>query len=98
MRLPIVCYLYDEETGVYLNRSVEAIPDPKVRGLYNIPINATLEAPPSTPDPHRQVAVFRDNEWHIERKGSVPMTSEPVATKQASKQVQANEDEINQRR
>jgi len=77
MRLPMICYLYDEETGVYLNRSAEAKADPKQRGVFDIPINATLEPPPSVPDPDRQVAVYRDDEWHVERKASAPeLTSE----------------------
>jgi hypothetical protein len=97
-KLPLICYLYDEQTGIYINRTAEAKEDLKVRGVFNIPVNATLDVPPSVADPHTQVAVFRNDKWVVERKGSVPLTDTPVATKQATKRVQTNEEEINQRR
>lgn len=79
-KLPLVAYLFDEETGAYLNATVEAIADPTERGKFTIPVNATLEPPPSVPDPRRQVAVYRNDEWHVERKGSSPDAGTPEAT------------------
>lgn len=91
-KLPMVCYLYDEETGVYLNQSAEAKEDPKQRGHFNIPVNATLQPPPSVPDPRRHVAVFRNDEWTVERKASRAMSDdeEPAPTK--TKRVKAPDD------
>lgn len=89
-KLPMICYLYDEETGVYLNQSAEAREDPKQRGVFDVPVNATLEPPPSVPDPRRQVAVYRDGEWHIERKASAPMTDDEK--KAPTKKVRATTD------
>jgi hypothetical protein len=84
MKMPMIAYLYDEETGVYLNRAVEAKADPKQRGVFDIPVNATLEPPPSVADPERQIAVFQDDEWHIMRKAGVPDTGERnIKTKKA---------------
>jgi len=93
MRLPMICYLYDEETGVYLNRSAEAKEDPKQRGVFDIPINATLEPPPSVPDPDRQVAVYYDDEWHVERKASAPElgTEKKIMTKKVKAPKDADE-------
>ena len=88
MKLPVVAYFYDEETGVYLNRGTEAKEDPKKRGTFDIPVNATLEPPPSVPDPERQIAVFKDDEWHIMRKAGVPLTDGPkIKTKKAVSKV-----------
>jgi len=93
MKLPMICYLYDEETGVYLNRSAEAREDPKQRGVFDIPINATLEVPPSVADPHRQVAVYYDDEWHVELKASAPIDPDaPAPKKGLTKKVKAPTD------
>jgi len=90
MKLPMIAYLYDEETGVYLNRSVEAKEDLKQRGVFDIPINATLDAPPSVPDPERQIAVYDGDEWHIMRKGGIP--DEGTGKKVLTKKVKASAD------
>jgi hypothetical protein len=89
----MIAYLYDEETGIYLNRAVEAKADPKQRGVFDVPINATLEPPPSVPDPERQVAVYRDDEWHIERKASAPEldTEKKVLTKKVKAPADADQ-------
>ena len=91
-KLPMICYLYDEETGVYLNQSAEAVEDLKQKGHFNIPVNATLEPPPSVPDPRRHVAVYRDDEWHVELKGSRSMTEDEPAPKGKTKKVKAPDD------
>jgi len=92
-KLPMICYLYDEETGVYLNRSTEAKPDPNKRGVFDIPINATLDPPPSVPDPERQIAVYKDDEWHIMRKAGAPDkgTEKSVPTKKVKAPADADE-------
>jgi len=91
-KLPMIAYLYDEETGVYLNQTVEAKEDPKQKGVFNIAINATLEPPPSVPDPRRDVAVYYDDEWHIERKASRPIDPDEPTKKTLTKKVKAPTD------
>jgi hypothetical protein len=91
MKLPMIAYLYDEETGVYLNRSVEATPDPKQRGMFNVPVNATLDPPPSVPNPDRQIAVFYDDQWHVERRAGAPDGGTDSNTK--TKKVKPREDQ-----
>jgi len=79
MALPLICYHYDPETFVYLNASSAADPDPETPGSYLIPANATLDVPPTVPDPKRHIAVYRDGEWVVETKASAPIIEKNLA-------------------
>jgi len=91
-KLPMIAYLYDEETGVYLNQTAEAKEDAKAKGTFIIPTYATLDVPPSVPDPRRHVAVYRNDEWHVERKASVALTDGQGSPKETTKRVKAPAD------
>jgi hypothetical protein len=62
----MIVYNYHPDTGVFLNTSTEADPDPLDPGNWLIPANATPLVPPSPPDPKKQHAVFRDEAWLVE--------------------------------
>lgn len=62
----MLVYHYDPETLAYANFSSEADEDPVERGRFLLPAHSTPKVPPSPPNPKKQWAVFRENEWVVE--------------------------------
>lgn len=62
----MIVYHYDPDTGIYLNTSSDADPDPLEPGKWLIPANATPKVPPNITDFKTKRQVFRDDAWTVE--------------------------------
>jgi len=70
----MIVYHYHPDTGVYLNTSEEAEPDPLAPGKWLIPAHSTPKSPPSPPNPKTQHAVFDGTSWSVQ---AIPLPPPP---------------------
>jgi hypothetical protein len=72
----MLVYHYSPDTGAYLNIATDADPDPMEPGRFLIPANATEKVPPFTAT--GQWALFRDDDWVVEKKPEPPVIGKNI--------------------
>jgi len=71
----MLVYHYHETTGVFLNTSEDAEPNPLEPGKWLIPAHSTPKSPPSPPNPKTQHAVFDGTSWSVQ---TIPPPPKPT--------------------
>jgi hypothetical protein len=85
MANPPLVYHYHHDTGVYLNASSAADPDPMDEGKWLYPADTTTKIPPSVPDPKKQHAVFANGSWAVQAIPPPPKPTHAENVKNAPK-------------
>jgi hypothetical protein len=85
MANPPIVYHYHRDTGVYLNASSAADPDPMDEDNWLYPANSTTKIPPSPPNPKTQQAVFNGTSWQVQAIPPPPKPTHAENVKNAPK-------------